>query len=150
MAGQDQRESLPATIDRFEVRGLAGSGGMAKIYSAWDAEHERREADRDPPGPRVHDAGPGHLVRQPDGDERGAAQEQERRALHLGVESVDESRGARLVETLRSPASAGARVEPDQRAPFEPRLREEAGSDLVAGRGPDTEGRAGVRQSGWC
>jgi serine/threonine protein kinase len=34
-------EELPATIARFEVRGLVGVGGSAVIYSAWDAEQQR-------------------------------------------------------------------------------------------------------------
>ena len=48
MAGPDERpgskRELPATIGRFEVRDLAGSGATAMIYSAWDAEHQRRVA----------------------------------------------------------------------------------------------------------
>ena len=36
--------SVPETIGRFEVRSLAGTGTNAIIYSAWDAEAERRVA----------------------------------------------------------------------------------------------------------
>ena len=42
--GDVRRREIPEAIGRFEIRALAGAGGNALIYSAWDESNQRRVA----------------------------------------------------------------------------------------------------------